>query len=162
MGIPKMCIDDGGVGGGKISKMSSPWPEIVVTADANRGADSCVAPKSSKSASVLARICTTRSGGRRRHAANFGDHGVRQGSCQAPGQIDHLLTAAIKYSGDITKAFALWALTTVMIGNLLGRCADESPGETILYQGRTLQRFTAVWARWVRWQKGSKDRYFAG
>jgi IMP dehydrogenase len=43
----------------------------------------------------------------------------------------------IKYSGDITKAIAAGA-DAVMIGSLFAG-TDESPGETILYQGRTFK-----------------------
>jgi len=45
----------------------------------------------------------------------------------------------IKYSGDITKAIASGA-DTVMIGGLFAG-AEESPGETILYQGRTFKSY---------------------
>lgn len=62
----------------------------------------------------------------------------------------------IKYSGDITKALALGA-NTVMIGNLLAG-ADESPGETILYQGRTYKLYRGMGSLGAM-QKGSKDRY---
>lgn len=65
----------------------------------------------------------------------------------------------IKYSGDITKALALGA-ATVMIGNLLAG-ADESPGETILYQGRTYKVYRGMGSLGAM-QKGSKDRYFQG
>jgi len=62
----------------------------------------------------------------------------------------------IKYSGDITKALALGA-NTVMIGNLLAG-ADESPGETILYQGRTYKMYRGMGSLGAM-EKGSKDRY---
>lgn len=65
----------------------------------------------------------------------------------------------IKYSGDITKALALGA-ATVMIGNLMAG-ADESPGETILYQGRTYKVYRGMGSLGAM-QKGSKDRYFQG
>jgi IMP dehydrogenase len=65
----------------------------------------------------------------------------------------------IKYSGDITKALALGA-GTVMIGNLLAG-ADESPGETILFQGRTYKVYRGMGSLGAM-QKGSKDRYFQG
>lgn len=63
----------------------------------------------------------------------------------------------IKFSGDITKALAVGA-NTVMIGNLLAGC-DESPGETILYQGRTYKVYRGMGSLGAM-QKGSKDRYF--
>jgi IMP dehydrogenase len=62
----------------------------------------------------------------------------------------------IKYSGDIAKALAVGA-NTVMIGNLLAG-ADESPGETILYQGRTYKVYRGMGSLGAM-QKGSKDRY---
>lgn len=62
----------------------------------------------------------------------------------------------IKFSGDIAKALALGA-NTVMIGNLLAG-ADESPGETILYQGRTYKLYRGMGSLGAM-QKGSKDRY---
>jgi IMP dehydrogenase len=65
----------------------------------------------------------------------------------------------IKYSGDITKALALGA-GSVMIGGLLAG-ADESPGETILYQGRTYKVYRGMGSLGAM-QKGSKDRYFQG
>lgn len=62
----------------------------------------------------------------------------------------------IKYSGDITKALALGA-NTVMIGNLLAG-AEESPGETILYQGRTYKVYRGMGSLGAM-TKGSRDRY---
>lgn len=62
----------------------------------------------------------------------------------------------VKYSGDITKALALGA-NTVMIGNLLAG-AEESPGETILYQGRTYKMYRGMGSLGAM-EKGSKDRY---
>ena len=65
----------------------------------------------------------------------------------------------IKFSGDVAKALALGA-NTVMIGNLLAG-ADESPGETILYQGRTYKVYRGMGSLGAM-KKGSKDRYFQG
>ncbi|MGE0764356.1 MAG: IMP dehydrogenase [Bdellovibrionales bacterium] len=62
----------------------------------------------------------------------------------------------IKFSGDVTKALALGA-NTVMVGNLLAG-SDESPGETILYQGRTYKVYRGMGSLGAM-QKGSKDRY---
>lgn len=65
----------------------------------------------------------------------------------------------IKFSGDIAKALALGA-NTVMIGNLLAG-AEESPGETILYQGRTYKMYRGMGSL-AAMEKGSKDRYGQG
>lgn len=62
----------------------------------------------------------------------------------------------IKFSGDITKALALGA-NTVMIGNALAG-AEEAPGETILYQGRTYKMYRGMGSVEAM-MKGSKDRY---
>ncbi len=62
----------------------------------------------------------------------------------------------IKFSGDITKALALGA-NTVMIGSLLAG-ADEAPGETILYQGRTYKVYRGMGSLGAM-TEGSKDRY---
>lgn len=62
----------------------------------------------------------------------------------------------IKFSGDITKALALGA-NTVMIGNLLAG-AEESPGETILFQGRTYKVYRGMGSIGAM-SRGSKDRY---
>lgn len=63
----------------------------------------------------------------------------------------------IKFSGDLTKALALGA-NTVMVGSLLAG-SDESPGETILYQGRTYKVYRGMGSLGAM-EKGSKDRYF--
>lgn len=63
----------------------------------------------------------------------------------------------IKFSGDVTKALAMGA-ATVMVGNMLAG-ADESPGETILYQGRTYKVYRGMGSLGAM-KEGSKDRYF--
>jgi IMP dehydrogenase len=62
----------------------------------------------------------------------------------------------IKYSGDITKAIAAGA-DCVMIGSLLAG-TEESPGETILYQGRTFKSYRGMGSLGAMSQ-GSSDRY---
>src|SRR5215469_14265610 len=62
----------------------------------------------------------------------------------------------IKYSGDITKAIAAGA-DTVMIGSLLAG-TEESPGETILYQGRTFKTYRGMGSLGAMSQ-GSSNRY---
>ena len=62
----------------------------------------------------------------------------------------------IKFSGDITKALAAGA-DSVMIGSLFAG-TDESPGETILYQGRTFKSYRGMGSLGAM-QEGSRDRY---
>jgi len=62
----------------------------------------------------------------------------------------------IKYSGDISKAIAAGA-DCVMIGSLLAG-TDESPGETILYQGRTFKTYRGMGSLGAMSQ-GSAERY---
>ena len=63
----------------------------------------------------------------------------------------------IKYSGDVAKAIAAGA-HVVMIGGLLAG-TDESPGETIIYQGRSYKVYRGMGSLGAM-EKGSKDRYF--
>jgi IMP dehydrogenase len=65
----------------------------------------------------------------------------------------------IKYSGDVVKALAAGA-STVMIGSLFAG-TEESPGETILYQGRTYKAYRGMGSIGAM-RAGSKDRYFQG
>jgi IMP dehydrogenase len=63
----------------------------------------------------------------------------------------------IKYSGDITKALAAGA-SAVMIGGILAG-TEESPGETVLFQGRTYKVYRGMGSLGAM-EKGGKDRYF--
>ena len=65
----------------------------------------------------------------------------------------------IKYSGDIVKALAGGA-HTVMIGNLFAG-TDESPGDTVLYQGRSYKVYRGMGSLGAM-EEGSSDRYFQG
>ncbi len=65
----------------------------------------------------------------------------------------------IKYSGEITKAIAAGA-SAVMIGSLFAG-VDESPGETILYQGRSFKAYRGMGSLSAMAQ-GSGERYFQG
>ena len=62
----------------------------------------------------------------------------------------------VKYSGDISKAIAAGA-SVVMIGGLLAG-TEESPGETILYQGRTFKSYRGMGSLGAM-EAGSADRY---
>ena len=63
----------------------------------------------------------------------------------------------IKYSGDLTKAVAAGA-DVVMIGSLFAG-TEESPGDTVLYQGRTYKSYRGMGSIGAM-KEGSKDRYF--
>jgi IMP dehydrogenase len=63
----------------------------------------------------------------------------------------------IRYSGDITKAIAAGA-SAVMMGSVFAG-ADESPGEVILYQGRTFKEYRGMGSI-AAMRRGSRDRYF--
>jgi IMP dehydrogenase len=64
----------------------------------------------------------------------------------------------IKYSGDVTKALAAGA-DVVMIGGLFAG-TEESPGETILYQGRTYKLYRGMGSlEAMREREGSRNRY---
>jgi IMP dehydrogenase len=63
----------------------------------------------------------------------------------------------IRFSGDITKAIAVGASCT-MIGNLFAG-TDESPGEMILYQGRSFKEYRGMGSIGAM-RRGSRDRYF--
>ncbi len=62
----------------------------------------------------------------------------------------------IKYSGDISKAIAAGAAVTMLGGLFAG--TEESPGETILYQGRTFKSYRGMGSLGAM-QAGSADRY---
>jgi len=65
----------------------------------------------------------------------------------------------VKFSGDITKAIACGA-GTVMVGSLFAG-TDESPGEVVLYQGRSYKVYRGMGSLGAMSQaQGSKDRYF--
>jgi len=65
----------------------------------------------------------------------------------------------IKYSGDVTKAIAAGA-NVCMMGSLFAG-VDESPGETILYQGRSFKAYRGMGSLSAMAQ-GSGERYFQG
>jgi IMP dehydrogenase len=65
----------------------------------------------------------------------------------------------IKFSGDIAKAIAAGALS-VMIGNLFAG-TDESPGDIVLYQGRSYKVYRGMGSLEAM-KEGSRDRYFQG
>ncbi|MCP3676880.1 MAG: IMP dehydrogenase [Deltaproteobacteria bacterium] len=72
-------------------------------------------------------------------------------------KIPVIADGGVKFSGDIVKALAAGA-DSVMIGSLFAG-ADESPGETVLFQGRTYKVYRGMGSIGAM-QSGSKDRYF--
>jgi IMP dehydrogenase len=81
------------------------------------------------------------------------------GSCAkaaARYNVPIIADGGIKFSGDITKALAAGA-DSVMIGSLFAG-TEESPGETILYQGRTYKVYRGMGSIGAMGQ-GSRDRY---
>jgi IMP dehydrogenase len=71
--------------------------------------------------------------------------------------IPAIADGGIKFSGDVTKALVAGA-ESVMIGSLLAG-TEESPGETILYQGRTFKAYRGMGSLSAM-ARGSADRYF--
>jgi IMP dehydrogenase len=75
----------------------------------------------------------------------------------APHKVPLIADGGIRYSGDITKAMAVGA-SSVMIGSLFAG-TDESPGEMILYQGRSFKEYRGMGSLGAM-RRGSRERYF--
>src|SRR6476659_8581635 len=75
----------------------------------------------------------------------------------APHKVPVIADGGIRYSGDITKAIAVGA-GAVMIGSLFAG-TDESPGELILFQGRSFKEYRGMGSIGAM-RRGSRDRYF--
>jgi IMP dehydrogenase len=77
-------------------------------------------------------------------------------ACDAAG-VPLIADGGIKFSGDLVKALAAGA-EAVMIGSLFAG-TEESPGETVLYQGRTFKEYRGMGSLGAM-KRGSSDRYF--
>src|SRR5205823_11131265 len=75
----------------------------------------------------------------------------------ANAEVPIISDGGIKYSGDVTKAIAAGA-SSVMIGGIFGG-TEESPGETVLFQGRTYKVYRGMGSLGAM-EKGGRDRYF--
>jgi len=143
-----------------VRKIKDAFPAIelvagnVATAEATRdliesGADAvkvCIGPGS---------ICTTRV------IAGIGVPQITAiYNCAKAAQsynVPIIADGGIKYSGDVAKAIAAGA-QIVMVGNLLAG-TEESPGETVIYQGRSYKVYRGMGSLGAM-AEGSKDRYF--
>jgi IMP dehydrogenase len=79
------------------------------------------------------------------------------GKAAATRNMPIIADGGIRYSGDIVKALAVGASCT-MIGNLFAG-TDESPGELILFQGRSYKEYRGMGSIGAM-RRGSRDRYF--
>jgi len=75
----------------------------------------------------------------------------------AAGDVPVIADGGIKYSGDFAKAIAAGA-SCAMVGSMIAG-TDESPGEVILYQGRSFKSYRGMGSLGAMAQ-GSADRYF--
>jgi IMP dehydrogenase len=81
---------------------------------------------------------------------------IHQAAKAAAGRVPIIADGGIRYSGDITKALAAGA-HSVMIGGLFAGLA-ESPGETIIYRGRSFKTYRGMGSLGAM-AKGSHERY---
>ena len=75
----------------------------------------------------------------------------------AAGEVPVIADGGIKFSGDFAKAIAAGA-SCAMVGSMLAG-TDESPGEVILYQGRSFKAYRGMGSL-AAMARGSADRYF--
>ncbi len=78
-------------------------------------------------------------------------------ACSGAGDVPIIADGGIKYSGDFAKAIAAGA-SVAMVGSAIAG-TDESPGEVILYQGRSYKSYRGMGSLGAM-ARGSADRYF--
>jgi len=76
---------------------------------------------------------------------------------RAAGDVPVIADGGIKFSGDFAKAIAAGA-SVAMVGSMIAG-TDESPGEVILYQGRSFKSYRGMGSLGAM-ARGSADRYF--
>ncbi|MEE8400332.1 MAG: IMP dehydrogenase, partial [Desulfobacterales bacterium] len=81
------------------------------------------------------------------------------GAASNPNGVPLIADGGVKFSGDITKAIGAGA-SVVMIGGLFAG-TEESPGELVLFQGRSYKVYRGMGSLEAM-RKGSKDRYYQG
>src|SRR3989441_972902 len=81
---------------------------------------------------------------------------VAECAAAARAKVPIISDGGIKYSGDVTKAIAAGA-SSVMIGGLFAG-TEESPGETVLFQGRTYKVYRGMGSLGAM-ERGGRDRY---
>lgn len=78
-------------------------------------------------------------------------------AASAAGEVPVIADGGIKYSGDFAKAIAAGA-SCAMVGSMIAG-TDESPGEVVLYQGRSFKSYRGMGSLGAM-ARGSADRYF--
>ncbi|UCE28029.1 MAG: IMP dehydrogenase [Candidatus Coatesbacteria bacterium] len=142
-------------------KMVKEFPDVDIVAGNVAGADGCRALIDAGADGVKVGVgpgstCTTRV---------VSGAGVPQVTAiEAAAEAAHvndvpiIADGGVKYSGDIVKALAAGA-STVMIGSLFAG-TEESPGESILYEGRSYKVYRGMGSVGAMRSGRSRDRYF--
>jgi IMP dehydrogenase len=143
-----------------VARLRERYPEVDVIAGnvATAGATIALIERGVDAVKVgigAGSICTTRV------VAGIGVPMISAIADCARAAADHdipvIADGGIRYSGDISKAVAVGASAT-MIGSLFAG-TDESPGEIVLYQGRSFKEYRGMGSLGAM-RRGSRDRYF--